>query len=148
MLKKYFPFLLGGGLIAYYFYQLKSAGDNIKVNLASVGITKGKGLSLPYVLLKFNIQNITNAIIDVNGIVGDIYINGQYFANVSNLNKVIVPRKGSIIYEVKVQAGILDVFSVLNDFIKKKTKKLIVTGDLKINANNIIIPISINRTII
>lgn len=148
MLKKYFPFLLGGGLIAYYFYGLKSAGDNIKVNLSSVGITKGKGLSLPYILLKFNVQNITNSIININGIVGDIYINGSYFANVSNLNKVVVPRNGSVIYEVKVQAGLLDVISNLMDFIKKKTKKLTITGDLKMNVNNIIIPVSINKIII
>ena len=148
MFKKYLPIILGGGLVAYYFYRLKRAGDNIKVNLTSVAITKGKGISLPYLLLKFNVQNITNFQVEINGIVGDILVNDIYFANVSNLGKVIVPKNGSIIYEVKVQAGLLDVITTLSDFIKKKTKKLKVTGELNMNVNDIVFPIKIDRTIL
>ena len=148
MFKKYLPLILGGGFLAYYFYKFKSAGDNIKVNLSSVAITKGKGLSLPYLLLKFNVQNVTDFIIDINGIVGDIYVNGVYFANVSNLNKVTVPKNSSIIYEVRVQAGLLDVISTVKDFLNNKKKKsLKVTGDLNMNINNIVLPIKIERTI-
>jgi len=148
MLKKYFPFLLGGGLIAYYFYKLKSAGDNIKVNLSSISVQKGKGLSLPYLLLKFNVQNITSAIITIKGLVGDVYINGNYFANVSNLNQVNVPRNGSVIYEVKVQAGLFDVISTLQAFLKDKKKKLSVSANLNMNINDIIIPVTIDKKII
>lgn len=148
MFKKYLPIILGGGLVAYYFYKLKSAGDNIKVNLSSISVQKGKGFSLPYLMLKFNVQNITSAIVSINGIVGDIYLNDQYFANVSNLNKVLVPRNGSVIYEVKVQAGLLDVVSNLKAFLKDKKKKLVISADLKMNINDIIIPIKIDKKVI
>jgi LEA14-like dessication related protein len=140
------PFIIGGGLLAFYY--LRRAGENLKVNLTGVSVKKASGLSLPYLLLKFNIQNVTNTFLNINGIVGDIYINDEYFANVSNLNKVVVPANGSLIYEVKVDAGVLDTITNLISLITKKTKKIKITGNLSMNVNGIILPITISRVIV
>ena len=58
--KSLFPIILVLGAAIYYFTRLKVTGDNLKVNLAYIALKKGSGLSLPKIILTFNVQNVTN----------------------------------------------------------------------------------------
>lgn len=139
---------VGGGLL-YYFSKLKKTGENLKVNLKNISLSKTSGFNLPKIILTFEIQNVTNGTLSLKGIVGDIYINGSYLANVSNLNvKQILPLSVTN-YNVEVQTSFLDAVPILKELILKKGKRTLkVTGDLTINANDILIPYKIDKTII
>ena len=148
--KYLFPILAVGAAAFYYFKKLKIAGDNLKVNLKTISLSKkSSGLSLPKIILTFEIQNITNSSLNINGLVGDIYINGTYLANVSNLKAMAILPNSALNYPVEIQATFLDAVPLLKDLIFKKGKRTInVTDNLKMNVNNILIPYKIEKTII
>lgn len=146
----YFPIILLGGLAIYYFSRLKVTGDNLKVNLVNVLTRKGgSGLSLPKLILVFNIQNVTNNALQINAIVGDIFVNGNYLANLSNLNTIKVAPKSSTYFEIELQTSVLDALPIVKDLIFSSGKRnLKFTGNLTVNANGILIPIKIEKTIL
>jgi len=146
----YFPIILVAGAALYYFSKLKVTGDNLKVNLVNVLVKKGSGgLSLPKVVLVFQIQNVTNNSLNLNAIVGDIYINGSYFANVSNLKPMIIQPKSTSYLDVDLQTSVLDTLPIIKDLILKTgPRNLKLTGNLTVNANGILIPIKIDKTIL
>ena len=147
-------YLLGAAAVAaaYYFFRLKRAGENIKVNLANVSIRKGSGLSLPTIKIDFEVQNPTNMPVSLKGVVGDVYINGQYLANVSNLSNIQIKPNASTIYSVDVKAGLTDAISTVINLLKKKSAGektgLTMTADLNVNVNDVLFPVSINRKLI
>lgn len=153
-MKNYGKYLLGALVVGalYYFAKLKKTADVIKVNLANVKLKKGSGLSLPTIVMSFDIQNPTNNPVNVKGVVGDVYINGQYVANVSNLNQVKIPANGSTIYSVDVKAGISDTISTLISLLKKKkageSKGVTITANLNVNVDDILYPVDINRKLV
>ena len=148
--KYIFPIVAIGAAAIYYFSKLKIAGENLKVNLKTISLSKKtSGLTLPKIILTFEIQNITNSSLNINGLVGDVYINGTYLANVSNLKPMAILPNSILNYPVEIQASFLDAVPLLKDLIFKKGKRTIkVTGDLTMNVNNILIPYKIEKTII
>lgn len=147
-------YLIGAGVIAaaYYFFRLKRTGQNIKVNLANVSLRRSSGLSLPTVRMDFEIQNPTNGTANIKGVVGDVYINGQYLANVSNLTTTQVKPNSSTIYSVDVKAGITDTITTLISLLSKKNagspKGVNFTADLNVNVNDILFPVKIDRKLV
>lgn len=144
------PIVAVGVAALYYFSKLKIAGENLKVNLKNISLGKsGGGLSLPKIILTFEIQNVTNSSLNINGIVGDIYVNGSYLANVSNLKTMAILPKSVLTYPVEIQTSFLDAVPLIKDLLLKKGKRTIkVTGDLTLNVNDILLPYKIEKTII
>jgi len=151
-MKKYWPYLLGAGLVAWYFSKLKKASEAIKVNLSDIKLKKGKGLSLPILELNFDIQNPTGTTVNVVGVTGDVYVNDQYLSNVSNLNAVQIPSNGSIVYTVDVKTSAIDAFNSVISLIKAKkegkSKGLYLKANLDVNVDGILYPITIDRKVI
>jgi LEA14-like dessication related protein len=147
--KSIFPILLIVGGAIYYFSRLKVTGENLKVNLKNLGIKKGSGLSLPKINLTFDIQNITNNTVNLYGIVGDIYVNGSYLANINNLTPTYIKPLSTTILEVQLNTSILDAAPIIKDLITTTGKRnLKVTADLKLNVNGILVPLKIDKTIL
>jgi LEA14-like dessication related protein len=145
-MKKYIPFLIAGGLAALYFLRLKKTSEAVKVSLADVSIKKAKGFKLPTIILKFSILNPTSGIINILGVVGDVYINNVFLASVSNLNKAVVNPNTETIYEVQVNTTILDAVTNIVALLKNG-KTINLTANMNINVDNILYPVTINRTI-
>jgi LEA14-like dessication related protein len=150
MIKKYWPFLLGAGALLYYFSRLKRTAENVKVNLANVSLKKAKGLGLPIIKMDFEVINPTNTAINVNGVVGDAYVNGQFLATISNINKVSIPQYGTTIYSVEVKAGALDAINAFLNLIKKGsgTKGVRITANLNVDVDGILYPVNIDKVVI
>ena len=147
--KSLFPIILVLGAAIYYFTRLKVTGDNLKVNLAYIALKKGSGLSLPKIILTFNVQNVTNNTVNLNAIVGDIYVNGKYLANVNNLRPVYIKPLSNTYLDVELQTSVLDAAPIVKDLITTTGKRnLKVTGNLTLNVNGILVPIKIEKTII
>jgi LEA14-like dessication related protein len=150
MIKKYWPYLLGAGALLYYFSRLKRTAQNVKVNLANVSLKKGKGISLPVIKMDFEIINPTNTPINVNGVVGDAYVNGQFLATISNVNKVTLPQYGTTIYSVEIKTGAFDAASAFLNLVKKGsgTKGLRITADLNVDVDGIFYPVKIDKVVL
>jgi len=149
MIKKYWPYLLGGGLLLYYFTKLKKASSSIKVNLVDLNLSRGTGLNLPTLTMKFEIINPTNTTVNVLGVVGDVYLNDQFIATVSNLNTIQIPANNTIIYPVDVKASALDAIPAIINLIKTKGtgQGFRVKANLNINVDDILYPIDIDRKV-
>jgi hypothetical protein len=151
-MKKYWPYLLGAGLIAWYFSKLKKASDAIKVNLSDIKLKKAKGLSLPILQMNFEIQNPTGTQVNVLGVTGDVYVNDQYLSNVSNLNAAKIPANGSLIYSVDVKTSALDAFKSFLSLVKANKsgagKGINVKANLDVNVDGILYPTTIDRKVI
>lgn len=144
-----FPLLLIAVVAIFYFSRLGVAATNLKVNLRNISIKKSGGLNLPRILLDFTIQNVTNQPIFFRSLVGDIFINGSYFANISNFNQIQITPRSAVNYPVEVQINFLDFIPLFKQLAFPVGKrKLIVKGKLTLNANNLIIPVEINQTIL
>jgi LEA14-like dessication related protein len=150
MIKKYWPFLLGGGLLLYYFTKLKSASESIRVNLINLKLSRGTGLNLPTLTMIFEIVNPTNTTVNLLGIVGDVYVNNEYIANVSNLDKVEIPGNNKIIYPVDIKTSVLDAIPALLNLIKNKGtgQGVNVKASLNVNIDNILYPVEVDRKVI
>lgn len=144
----FLPIALIGGAI-FYFSRLKSTGENLKVNLSNVSIKSSKGLNLPKIILTFELINVTNTSINLNAIVGDVYVNGSFLATINNLDRVIIGAKSKTNLNVELQTSILDAGSIVKDLIFQKGKRsLNFTADIKLNVNGILLPIKINKTVL
>ena len=145
----YLPILLILGAAVYYFSRLKSTGENLKVNLRNISTRKSSGLSLPKIVLSFDVQNVTNNTVNLYGIVGDIYVNGSYLANINNLTPNFIKPLSNTVLEVELQTSILDAAPIIKDLILKTGKRnLKVTGNLTLNVNGILVPLKIEKTIL
>ena len=147
-MKIYFPIILGVAAVGalYYFSRLKRASDTIKVFLSSISIGKPSGLSLPTLVMKFTVQNPTNVPVNLLGITGDVYANGKFLANVTNLNKVVIQPNAETIYPVEVKASIFDAATTVLSLLKKGSG-LTISADMNVNVDNILYPVSVNRKI-
>lgn len=145
----YLPILLILGAAVYYFSRLKSTGENLKVNLRNISTRKSSGLSLPKIVLSFDVQNVTNNTVNLYGIVGDIYVNGSYLANINNLTPNFIKPLSNTVLEIELQTSILDAAPIIKDLILKTGKRnLKVTGNLTLNVNGILVPLKIEKTIL
>jgi LEA14-like dessication related protein len=150
MIKKYWPYLLGGGLLIYYFTKLKKASASIKVNLIDLKLSRGTGLNLPTLTMKFEIINPTNTTVNVLGVVGDVYLNDQFIATVSNLDKIQIPGNDKIDYSIDVKASALDAIPAIINLIKTKGtgQGLRVKANLNVNVDDILFPVDIDKKVI
>jgi hypothetical protein len=144
-MKKSIPFIIAGaGLILFYFMSKAKAGKSLKVNFHDILFGSSSGFNIPDMYVRFQIINPSSTPITIDSIVGDVIINGNSFATISNTSKFQIPAKETILYKVKVQIGLLNVATTLYDLYRNK-EKFNVTFNGSINSSGLLIPI--NQTI-
>lgn len=141
-MKKSLPFIIAGaGLILFYFLSKAKAGKSLKINFYDISFGSGSGFNVPDLFVRFQIINPSSTAITIDSIVGDLYINDDNFATISNIEKFTIPAKQTILYKVKVQIGILNAVTSLYTLFKNK-QKMKVTFNGNVNSSGVIIPIN------
>jgi LEA14-like dessication related protein len=145
-MKKYLPFVLIAGALAYYYISFGSAAKKLKFYFQSIKFGSSKGLSIPPIFAVFRIVNPSNTTITVDSIAGDITINGSALASIQNLEKFTVSARSERLYEVKIQAPITNLLSTVYALLTSKGKRYAIAFDGTVNAAGA--AISVNQTVI
>src|SRR5437868_7729725 len=104
---KYFLFAVAA-LFGYSLWRKSEAGKKIETVFSKFRILKPSGFSLPVIQIIFDIQNPSSQQIAVNSLVGSIFVNGKYLANVTNFQKINVPANNQVQLPINVKVGIID----------------------------------------
>lgn len=131
------PIAIGGGALLYFLSKAQ-AGKSIAVNFKGIK-TKGKDIFATFIL-----QNSSSTQVTVNSIFGDVYVNGQVLANVSNADTFTINGNDEATYTVKLTPNYLSIAQIVFNMLSFKQQfKVQFIG--KINSSGAII--TVNQTI-
>lgn len=137
-IKTILPFALAGGAVLYFMSKAQ-AGKNIKINLS--GVSFSGGTIIPNAFLKFRVLNGTSTGVTLNSLVGEVFVNGKFFATVSNTDKFTIPANSETYYSVKLSPSGLQMIGILYNLIKNKQRVNVeFTGT--VNTSGALIPIN------
>lgn len=145
-MKKYLPFVLIAGAVAYYYLSFGSAAKKLKVYFQSIKFGKSKGFSIPPIFAVFRVVNPSNTTLKVDSIAGDILINGSPLASIQNLQPFEIPARSEKFYDVKIDAPITNVLSTAYQLFTTKGKKYTISFDGTVNAAGA--AIAVNQTVV
>lgn len=138
--------LLSGAVIAaFYFFSRSNAAKNLKVLFQNIKFEKPSGFNLPTMLVNFKIINPTSTPLQIESIVGDLFINDKLFSTVSQTLPVTIPKNNVTVYSIKIETGIIQAMTSILQLLKQK-KRLTVKFVGTANSTGFMIPI--NQTII
>lgn len=135
-------------LVGWSYISKANAGKKIQVAFRTLKLLSTKGFSLPTIQAVFTLQNPSSQQIQINSLVGSLFVNGQHLSNISSFEKITIPANNEIDYAINIKTGIIDVVKNVISILKMKNKKFTVTFDGNINAENFLIPVkeTINLT--
>ena len=137
-IKTILPFALAGGAVLYFMSKAQ-AGKNIKINLSGVNFSGGN--VIPNAFLKFRVLNGTSTSVILNSVVGEVFVNGKFFATVSNTDRFTIPANSETYYSVKLSPSGLSMIGILYNLIKnRQTVNVEFTGT--VNTSGALIPIN------
>lgn len=134
--------LWGVGILGtYYAFTKITASKKINVVFKKFGIGKASGFSLPPILAVFTLQNPTSTQVTINSIVGDIYVNGEDVANVTEFNKLIIKGNSQNDLTVNVHVGVLSAAKLLLNYFNTG-RKINANFQGTVNAEGFAIPVN------
>jgi LEA14-like dessication related protein len=145
-MKKYLPFVLIAGAVAYYYLSFGTAAKKIKVYFQSIKFGQSRGLSIPPIFAVFRVVNPSNTTLTIDSIAGDILVNGTTLASIQNLQPFTIPARSEKFYDVKVEAPISNVLSTAYNLFTTRGKKYTISFDGTVNAAGA--AIAINQTVV
>jgi LEA14-like dessication related protein len=145
-MKKYLPFVLIAGAVAYYYLSFGTAAKKIKVYFQSIKFGASRGFSIPPIFAVFRVVNPSNTTLTIDSIAGDILVNGTTLASIQNLQPFTIPARSEKFYDVKVEAPISNVLSTAYNLFTTRGKKYTISFDGTVNAAGA--AIAINQTVV
>jgi LEA14-like dessication related protein len=145
-MKKYLPFVLIAGAVAYYYLSFGTAAKKIKFYFQSLKFGASKGLNIPPIFAVFRIVNPSNTTLTVDSIAGDILVNGSILASIQNLQSFTIAARSEKLYEIKIEAPISNILSTAYQLFTTRGKKFNISFDGTVNAAGAAIPV--NQTVI
>lgn len=146
-MKKILPFILtGGAVLLFYFINKGQTAKRLKVIFKNIHFKKSTGATLPDIFADFLLINGTNTPLNINSIVGDIFINDKSLSTIQYLQKLEIPANSTSNLSIKVITPILSLLSVAYNLIIRK-QKFTATFKGTLNSNGVLIPISQDVTV-
>lgn len=127
--------LIGVVVLALSYLGKGQAAKRLRALLTGVKFNAGA------LLLEFEFQNPSSAVINVRSVVGSVYLNGADIANVSNFTHQRIEGNSASRITVTVRPSVMGVLQFLANAVKTKLAATVAfRGD--INADGLIIPVS------
>jgi LEA14-like dessication related protein len=130
---------IAAGAAILYFIGKAQTGKNLKIYLTGVKFSGG-GL-IPNIFLNFRVLNVTSNSVSIDSLVGDVTINGKFFASVSNTERFTIPANSDTYYSVKLTPSALSAISIVYNLIKNK-QRVNVEFNGTVNSTGALIPIN------
>jgi len=144
-MKKFVPFIVIGGLTAWYLLSKRSLSNNIKFVFRKIGF--GGKILQPKVYITLGAQNPTNTGATIKSIVASVNYNGNTFADVSSfVTQKINPGSESNIVLI-AEPSVVGIFGTIREMIRSGKIKgnFEITGTANIDGINF--PLQISQSI-
>lgn len=136
--------LIIGGLAygAWYLSQLGVATATVRVVFSGVQI---RGIT-DY-LITMTIQNVSNVVVNVNSMSGDILLNGNHFASMGAFDRIQVAPNSQANIDVNVSPDLLSLPGTIRQLIQNGlgTLNFKVVGD--VNVNGLVLPFNLDKSV-
>jgi LEA14-like dessication related protein len=134
--------IAGGLLGVYYISQLSVGLSNVQFNVEDVEIK-----SLSDILVTMNIQNVSGATATVNSLTGNILLNGNQLAAISDFKSVLVPGNGQVNLPIDVNLSIFGLPQVVQNLFAGGGNQLNFSVVGAANVDGVVIPFNQTKTI-
>lgn len=106
--------------VAYNVFRKKSAAEKLSYYVAKVSISFS-GLT-PILNVTLGIQNPTGTTLNIGSIVGDLFINGNYVANIAGYQLTQIKPTSNTLYPISARLSISGLFGEVQDIIDAISK--------------------------
>jgi LEA14-like dessication related protein len=131
---------VGGYLVIRYFGNLGVAVNTISFILKTVNI---KAVNNIQVIL--TVQNVSNANLTINSMAGDIMLNGEQFASISDFTQRMVPGNSAIDIPINVRPNYSNLPSYITSMLNgQKNFDFTIQGNA--NVNGLVFPFSLTQS--
>lgn len=131
--------LTAAGILLWY-YSRGMAAKKLNVNFQNIKFEKPRGIAFPELLVNFKIENPTNTPLQIDSLVGDIFVNDKLLSSINQNNPVTILNTRTTVYTVRatLKKGIVDaVYSILQLITQKKPINVRFKGWVKSSGLNI-----------
>ena len=138
--------LIAAGVTAWYLIQQKKAVDLLQYFTSSVS-ARFDGVT-PILILKIGVENVTNQSFTIESFVGTLSSNGQLIGNVTSFIPLKIMPTSVNYYTVEVRMSLLGITTdIINSIFGQGglQQKVVLAGH--VNANGIVMPVTLNYTI-
>lgn len=131
-----------GAYLLWYITNLGTAANTIAIVLKDVIVNN----PLSYTVI-LTVQNITNAAATVNSMSGELNLNSNPLASISDFTQRIIPANGQVDIPVTVNVSLLDLRGAIQTLITGGVKILNFNATGNVNLSGLILPFDLNNTI-
>lgn len=129
------------GLAAYYFANLGIATGTMNFVFSGIKIN-----SINDFVFTITMQNVSNADLNVNSMSGNILLNGDSFANISDFTKRTIPGNSQADIDVHIKPQLFSLSTQIQNLINNPGSQLSFTINGNANVNGLVLPFSIEET--
>ncbi len=131
------------GIVLYETYQKSSAANDINVIFSGLSIK-----NLNDIQVQITVQNVTNASITVNSLVGNLLLNGNQVAAISDFNTQTIIPNGQTTFTVDVSPSWLSIIGDVQTFLSTTGTELNFTAVGNVNIAGLpYLPFNLQQTV-
>jgi LEA14-like dessication related protein len=131
-----------GGYALYEFTQFGIAANTVNVVFQGLSFN-----SIDSVTVNLQVQNVSNASVNVNSMTGNLLMNGNQLASLSDFTQRTVPANGEVTVPITVSLSLLslpgDISSITQ--LTGQTIDFKVVGN--VNVNGLVLPINLDNPV-
>lgn len=131
--------LAGGAYGLYYISELGLATNTITVVFQGVNFQ-----SLTSVQVNLLIQNITNASVTVNSMTGNLLMNGNQLAALSDFTQRVIPANGQVTVPINVSLSVLSLPGNIISLTQLTGQTIDFTAVGNVNVSGLILPFNLD----
>lgn len=131
-----------GAFILYDLSQLSTAVGTVQVLFSGIKINNVVNYTVT-----LTVQNISNIAVAVNGMTGNVLLNGNELASISDFTVRQVPARGQVDIPVTVTPSLFDLPSNIADLLQTSGQNLNFTVDGNVNVNGLVLPFTLDKAI-
>lgn len=129
-------FLAGRGLLS----------KNLQYRLDTIRLRGG--VLQPIIEIALAIQNPTRQRAIVRSVVGEVYVEGNFVANISFFGETIIKPNAETVITIQARPSATGAFALLKDVLTREgSKKFVAKVKGSINVDGITVPLDISQTI-
>lgn len=137
-MKKPILWILGGATVLYF---LARYSFSRKANFVLQSIKPGGSILSPRVLITFAVQNPTNQRITVKSVVGSVYVDDKFLANVSSYGDQTIQPNAESLFTVTARPSAVGVFQSLKQLVTQPIGNIEIRFSGSANVDGINVPI-------
>ena len=137
-MKKPILWILGGAAALYF---LARYSFSQKANFVLQSIKPGGSLLSPRILITFAVQNPTNQRITVKSVVGSIYVDDKFLANVSSYGDQTIQPNAESLFTITARPSVVGVFQSFKELFTQPLGNIEIRFSGSANVDGINLPI-------